>query len=209
MAFLVQQMLGKIQTVTLVRIESCTNSGGLSDVGFVDVKPMVNQVDGQGLPTPHATIYGIPYLRIQGGRNAVIIDPEPGDIGICVFANRDISRIKATRAPGSPGSLRQFSFSDGMYLGGILNGIPSQYVQFSSAGIKIVSPTAVLLEAPTVDINASEACTITTPTFTVNGESVFNGHVDMPNGAAINGREFLDHAHGNVQPGSGQSGDVV
>ena len=44
-AFMVQQALGKMQTATLVRVESCTNAGGVSPVGFVDVTPLVNQID--------------------------------------------------------------------------------------------------------------------------------------------------------------------
>lgn len=154
MSFLVQQALAKMQTATLVRIESCTNNGELSPVGFVDVTPLVNQLDGNGNPTPHVTIYNIPYFRLQGGANAIIIDPVPGDIGVCVFASRDISKVKSTKKQANPGSYRQYSFSDGMYLGGMLNGIPTQYVQFNAAGIRIHSPTTVVLEAPSVEIHA-------------------------------------------------------
>lgn len=155
-AFMVQQALAKMQTSTLVRIESCTNEGGLFPVGYVDVTPMVNQLDGQGNPTPHVTIYGLPYFRLQGGTNGIIIDPEPGDIGVAVFSSRDISQVKTTKKQGNPGSHRQYSFADGMYLGGMLNGTPTQYVQFSAAGIRIHSPTAVILEAPKIQIKAGE-----------------------------------------------------
>src|SRR3990172_3773568 len=181
-AFMVQQALSKMQTATLVRVESCTNAGALSSVGLVDVTPLVNQLDGQGNPTPHVTIHNIPYLRLQGGANGIIMDPQKGDIGVCVFASRDISKIKATKKQGNPGSFRQYSFSDGMYLGGMLNGTPTQYVQFSAAGIKIHSPVAVVLDAPdiqlnaaTVEINGTTSTTVTTPTFTVNGNTVLNG----------------------------------
>ena len=134
MAFMVQQALGKMQTATLVRIESCTNSGGMSPVGYVDVTPLVNQLDGQGNPTPHVTIYNVPYFRLQGGANGIIIDPQKGDIGVAVFASRDISQVKATRKQGNPGSHRQYSFADGMYLGGMLNGAPTRYIRFDSDG---------------------------------------------------------------------------
>ena len=194
MAFMVQQALGKMQTATLVRIESCTNSGGLSPVGYVDVTPLVNQLDGQGNPTPHVTIYNVPYFRLQGGANGVIIDPQKGDIGVAVFASRDISQVKTTKKQGNPGSHRQYSFADGMYLGGMLNGTPTQYIQFSTAGIRIHSPTRVkidapdvLIEAQTVEINASTSTTVTTPTFTVNGDAVVNGHTTMAGGVAQTG----------------------
>lgn len=167
-SFMVQQALGKMQTATLVKIVSCTNSGGLSDVGYVDVIPMVNQLDGAGNPTPHVTIFNVPYLRVQGGANAVIIDPEPGDIGVAVFASRDLTKVKNTRANGNPGSKRQYSFSDALYLGGMLNGAPTQYVQFNTSGITIHSPTQVKLEAPTVLIEAGELCQIDAPEVLIN-----------------------------------------
>lgn len=151
--FAVSQALAKVQTATLVKVISCTNAGALSPVGLVDVLPLVNQIDGQGNATPHTTIHNIPYLRVQGGANAVIIDPQAGDIGICVFASRDISKVKTTKAQANPGSFRQYSFSDGMYLGGVLNGVPTQYVMFGSSGITMHSPTAIILESPMLTHN--------------------------------------------------------
>ena len=201
-AFMVQQALGKMQTATLVRIESCTNSGGLSPVGYVDVTPLVNQLDGQGNPTPHVTIYNVPYFRLQGGANGIIIDPQKGDIGVAVFASRDISQVKTTKKQGNPGSHRQYSFADGMYLGGMLNGTPTQYVQLSAAGIKIHSPVAVVIEAPT---------------FAVNGATVLNGTVSQTGGGSATfsgdvtaqGTSVHNHVHGGVQTGGGNTGAPV
>jgi len=163
-AFVIQQMLSRMQTSTVVRVEKCSNSGGLSPVGFVDVTPLVNQIDAQGNPVQHVTIYNVPYSRMQGGANAVIIDPEPGDVGIALFASRDISQVKSTRKQGNPGSRRQYSFSDALYVGGLLNAIPTQYVQFSTSGIKLHSPVKIELSSPVVEVNASTSCKITTVT---------------------------------------------
>ena len=207
-AFVIMQALSKMQTCLPVKIVAVNNAGELSPVGLLDVVPLINQIDNQGKAVPHETIYNIPYFRVQGGANAVIIDPEVGDIGICCFASRDISRFKNTKDQANPGSLRQFSFSDGIYIGGILNGTPEQYVQFNSSGIKIYSPNLVNLEAPDVQINcetfeltaetsasidapetaidcetmsivATTSTTITTPTFTVNGISALNGAIGL------------------------------
>jgi len=141
--FQIQQSLAKMNTSTLVEIVSCTNEGGLSPVGFVNVIPMVNQVDAAGNAIPHTTIFNVPYSRIQGGTDAIIIDPKAGDIGIALFASRDISKVKSTKKSGNPGSGRTFSYSDAMYIGGLLNGTPSQYVRFSADGVEINSPVEV------------------------------------------------------------------
>lgn len=195
-AFAIQQALAKMQTSTLVRVEKCTNSGGLSPVGFVDITPLVNQIDNSGIPIPHTTIFNVPYCRIQGGNNAVIIDPAPGDIGMACFASRDLSKVKATRKQANPGSRRKFSFSDAMYLGGMLNGAPTQFIQFSQAGIVVTSPVKVQVNAPaaeinaqTANVNASTSAAITAPAITLGAsgqsllhfitsafQSLFNGH---------------------------------
>lgn len=235
-AFAIQQALAKLQTSTLVRVEACTNNGGLSPVGFVDVTPLVNQLDSAGNPTPHVAIHNVPYFRLQGGANAVIIDPQPGDIGMACFASRDLSKVKSTKRQANPGSQRRFSFSDALYVGGMLNGAPTQYVQFSAAGVKIHSPVEVRLDAPNVQIecqtlvaNASTSVTITTPTFTVNGNSELRGTLSQTGGGAATISGTLDvtgniksnadvkagsislnsHVHGGVQPGSGSTGGPV
>jgi hypothetical protein len=136
-SFIVSQMLGRISTIKVVKVMKVTNEGDVSPVGFVDVQPLVDQIDQEGYATPHATIFGIPYFRLQGGANAVIIDPAVGDIGIAVFADRDISAVKVNKARSSPGSYRRFAEADGIYIGGILNGTPEQYVRFSADGMEL------------------------------------------------------------------------
>lgn len=227
LSFMVNQALTKMQTATLVRVESCTNSGALSPVGFVDITPLVNQLDGQGNPTPHSVIHNVPYMRLQGGANGIIIDPQDGDIGMAVFASRDISQIKATKKQGNPGSFRQYSFSDALYIGGVLNGTPTQYVQFNTSSITLHSPNAIVLSAPdiqlnaaTIEINGTTSTTVTTPTFTVNGNSVLNGTMSQTGGgtatfsgaitAAGNitgqGTSLHTHVHTGVTTGGSNTG---
>lgn len=195
--FAVAQALTKVQTATLVKIVACTNDGGLSPVGSVDVQPLVNMRAGDGTIVPHGVVYGLPYLRVQGGTNAVIIDPEVGDIGIAVFASRDISSVKANKAQANPGSFRVFDWADGLYLGGVLNGTPEQYVMFSGAGLKLVSPTKITLQAPEIDIEAATKVTINSPLNDIKG-----------GGTSVDGKVFLTHVHTLTQPGVGDSGPV-
>lgn len=171
--FVVQQALAKLCTVTLVKVISCTNNGGASAVGYVDVKPLVNQMTGADEPVEHGIIYNIPYFRLQGGINAIIMDPVAGDIGMCAFASRDISSVKATKKVANPGSKRCFDFSDGLYFGGMLNGVPTQYIRHSSTGIDVVSPTKITLTAPEIDLNASTKVVVTTPEADIVASTTF------------------------------------
>lgn len=186
-AFLVRSILAGINTATAVKVIACTNSGGLAEVGFVDVQPLVNLLDGDDVAMEHGTIYRCPYMRMQGGSNAVIIDPKPGDLGVVVFADRDISSVVANKARANPGSARRFNWADAIYLGGILNGVPTQYVRFADAGVTIHSPAKVTISAPdvqidctTFELNATGSATITTPTLTVNGNVTATGTVTAP-----------------------------
>lgn len=215
--FVISQLINKINTSTVVKVIKCTNNGGLSPVGFVDVEPMVNQVDGQGNPIPHGIIYGLPYTRIQGGANAIIIDPQVGDIGIAVFASRDISIIKANKAKSTPGSLRKYSMADGMYIGGLLNAAPQQYVQFEGAGITINSPQKITLTAPeiilnseNVEINASTSFTVNSPQSNFSGKITAAQDIETTGGDVKAGAITLKtHKTSGVTPGGGTSGVPV
>lgn len=231
--FLIWSVLNRVRTCSLVKVLAVTNNGGVSPVGFVDLQPLVNQLDGAGNSEPHAPVFDCPYFRLQGGSNAVIIDPQIGDIGIAVFADRDISSATANKGEANPGSKRKFSMADGLYLGGVLNGVPTQYVQFSTAGIKLHSPSAIVLEAPdiqlsgqTVEIVATTSATVTTPTFTVNGATVLNGPlsqgtgsyggaatmlgpITVTNDVTAGGKSLKTHVHGGVQTGTGNTGAPV
>lgn len=161
MRFMIQQMLNSVQTVALVKVVRVSSPGGLAPVGQVDVKPLVNQMTGNRQSVPHEEIFAIPYFRLQGGKNAVIIDPEEGDIGICVFCSRDSSSVVATGNFANPNSNRRFDWADGLYVGGFLNAAPIQYVQFAQDGIALVSPQKVTLQAPAIELQGAVTATST------------------------------------------------
>ena len=184
MRFLVKMMNGGNFHAHLVTVQSVTNAGTVSPVGFVDVQILVNQIDGDGTSYPHGVIYGVPYFRLQGGASAIILDPKAGDIGIAVFADRDISSVKANKAQANPGSRRQFDPADALYLGGFLNGLPSQFVQFlpNGGGINVVSPGAVKIQAQ------GKTWTFGTAGFTMSNAVIAETHVHpQPNDSAGDG----------------------
>lgn len=217
--FIISQTVARLSTVKMVKVLKVTSVGALAPVGYVDVQAMVNQVDGELNPVPTTTLSNVPYFRLQGGANAIVMDPQVGDIGMCGFCDRDTSIVKNTRKQANPGSFRQYDISDGLYFGGFLNGTPTQFVQFTTAGIQITSPTAIALSAPdikltapTVEINASTSVTVTTPTFNVTGAIVATGNVTGAALVASSGNvtagsiDLKTHVHTGVQTGSGNTG---
>lgn len=148
----------------------------INKAGRVAVKPLINMLDAEGNAIPHGKISNLIYFRLQGGNSAFVVDPKVGDKGMAIFTDRDMSSVKATEAAANPGSARRSNWADGWYIGGMLNGVPTQYVYMNDGGIKIVSPTAINLQAPniemecqTLNIDASSSVTITSPSNTVNG----------------------------------------
>ena len=209
---IVSGIVSRIQTVTLVRVVK-TKSGGLAPVGLVDVQPLVAQISGDGTVTPHGIIYNVPYFRLQGGGNAVIIDPEPGDIGMCGFCSRDISSVKQNKAPSAPQSRRRFDYSDGLYFGGFLNGTPAQYIMFSKGGIKLFSPGNIEMEAANIRLKAQGGVSSTSQTFQANTKTTakFTGGGGISSDGDVKAKDvsLLNHPHSGVQPGSGQSGKPI
>lgn len=194
MKFVVERLLNKVQTTTICKVLKCTNSGGVSPIGYVNVQPMVNMVDSSGQAVAYPILYNVPYMRIQGGANAVILDPKAGDIGILSFASRDISKVKNSKVQNNPDSERTFDLADGLYLGGILNAAPSQYVRFSDSGIELVSPTKV---------------TITSPSMVLNGAVTLNGGMTATGDVTASGISLATHKHGGVMSGPSQTSPPV
>lgn len=233
--FIVESILSRVATSTLVRVESCTNDGGLSPWGFVNVQPVVSQLSGNSVAVQHGKLFRLPYMRLQGGANAVIIDPAPGDIGLAVFCSRDVSsmkdqgnidQVKSGSIRGvPPPSGRQYSMSDGIYLGGMLNGAPTQLIRFSADGIEVVSTTKITLQAPdveiiasnTVSVQATASITVTSPDNTLSGANNLTGANTLSGGVttisggstSIDGKPFLGHTHGGVQSGGSNTGGVT
>jgi hypothetical protein len=188
--FLVKQILARVHTATVVQVQAVTNHGDISPVGTVDVLPLINQIDGFGNATPHVTVYGLPYVRLQGGTNAIIIDPQVGDLGVAIFASRDISAVKTAKKQSNPGSRRRYSMSDGIYLGGILNAAPQQLVRFSSDGIEIKSTSALTITANNITLDAT-------------------GNMTLQGDAVASGISLVHHVHTGVQSGTGTTGPAV
>lgn len=145
LSFLIRQELAQIDTSTVVKIVKAPydkdgkaiEPGTVGPIGYVDVLPMVNQIDGRGKATPHETVYRLSYYRYQGGDGAIISDPAVGDIGKLVVANRDTSSVRATDKQANPGSRRKFDLADGTFFPSTQAKAPKQWVSYTSKGMII------------------------------------------------------------------------
>lgn len=180
-AFMIHQILNQIATCAIVKVVAVT-AGGVGPVGKVDLQPLVLQVDGVGRTVDAGTIHNAPYMRMQGGANAFICDPVAGDIGLCIFTSHDSSKVKTTKTTAPPGSRRRFSWSDGFYVGGVLNGTPQNYIQFDTNGDIILKPASKV---------------------TVLGDFVAN---KITTAAGV---DLDSHIHSGVQSGGSNTGEPV
>lgn len=205
--FVIERMLSRVATCTLVKVVSCTNTGGVSPVGTVNVQPIIDMVAADGSTWPHGVLYKLPYIRLQGGPNAVILDPQPGDLGLAWFASRDISVAKSASGKAQlqgaadsvpPGTARQFDMSDGLYMGGLLNGTPTQYLRFTVDGVTVLSPTKVTIQAPTIELKGAVVQT--------GGDVSMSATLTVATDVVGGGIHLKTHTHSGVTPGGGTSG---
>jgi len=198
---IIKTALSGVRTSMPVQVISVTNAGGVSPIGTVDVQPMVSSVDGSGQIWAHGIIHNVPYMRIQGGANGIILDPVVGDIGVASVCDRDISTVQNSSKVSAPGSNRKHDMSDMVYLMTIIGAAPTQYVQFNSSGITITSPTNVTINAPTAVVNSSTNVTMNTPLLKVSGDIIDNSATNTHTMAQMRSL-YNSHTHSDPQGGN-------
>lgn len=206
--FLMQQFLMSKAFITIALVTSVNDSGEV-----VSVKPMVEGFTGGGDRIPSGVISGVPVWRLQRGASSVIMPPVAGDIGLIAICDRDITAVKATQESALPGSNRTHSYSDAIYLGGVLNAEPSQYVKFANDGIDIVSPLVVQVNGNTVVVNADEKISLNAPIIEANGQltqgsgsyagnATFGGSITATGDVEGGGVSLIHHLTPGVERGN-------
>lgn len=213
--------MAKVRTSIPVQV-TAIHDGGLGPVGRVDVQPLVQQTDSAGNVLALPVLYGLPYLRWQGGASAVILDPAVNDIGLVCFADRDVSAVVASLKQSAPGSNRRFSLADGFYMGATLNAQPTQYLWFDADnGVKLISPNPIQAVAdnggsnpPTVTMNSSgivlsfggHSITINSSGIAISGAVTGDNTATFSGEGTFNGGHTVSaHKHGGVSSGSSQT----
>ncbi len=175
-AFMFAQFMNGLFFIELVQVMKV--SGAAPNL-VVDVLPLVTQRDHTGAMINNSQIYNVPVFRLQRGTSAVIMDPVEGDIGAILVCDKDNSGARANRKQSLPGTNRSHSKSDALYIGGFLNGEPTEYAEFTGTGINIKSPG-------TVDINGLKILP--------------DGKLQLVDGSIVDG-----HKHGGITRGGAQT----
>lgn len=207
MSFALRKMIGDYAFIDIVQVMAVTGD-------TLTVKSLLHPVTANNEKIDGVSVFQIPYLRLQRGESAVIMDPVAGDIGLMAVCDKDTSNVRATKAESAPASRRQHSSADGVYLTGIasLNGDPSQYVKFSNSGIEVVSPVTVTVSAPTIELNGENQVSINTPAIVLNGaiqqgdgsyggNATFGGSITAEGEVQGSGINLSTHVHGGVESG--------
>lgn len=210
-AFAFRAAMAQVRTSIPVQVLA-VYGGGLAPVGRIDVQPLVQQTDGAGNVMALPVLYGLPYLRWQGGANAVILDPAVDDIGLVCFADRDVSAVIKNLKQSPPGSIRRFNLADGFYVGATLNAEPTQYVQFNDQGITVLSPTFVTVKAPNMKLDGIVEVTgdvTLDKTLHVKGAQTNDSTITAQGEVEGNGVKLSTHLTSGVTSGGSNSGPPV
>lgn len=207
--FVVKNLISAVRTMTICRVLAVEFPEGQNIYGTVDLQPLIKRVDIDGNASSMPPIYNVPFLRLQGiGNSAIILNPKVGDIGIAIVSDRDITSVVATKQESNPGSNRQNSLSDSVYIGGILNGKPEQFIEFTDTEINIISPNNINLTAKNININADNI-TITGKT-AINGDTSITGETDITGNLTVSGNITGANvsATGDVSDSAGKLSDL-
>ena len=200
---LIRTLLMDMRTAVPVQVMAVhPGTGTPPTIGTVDVQPLVQVEDGSGKLWSMGQTYGAPFIRIQSGSSALVIDPSVNDIGLAVVCDRDISSVLASGGQISgPGSARTNSISDLVYVASIISAAAiTQYLLMNSSGITLLSPNTVTIQGAQINLVGPVSQTNGTVTMqtklTVPNVNATTD-VTVPNGS-VNGHYHSDPQGGNT-----------
>ena len=235
--FLIRSIVkGMVNTAIPVRVDSVSRPADGGGAGYLSATPLVKMRSSSGEALEPVSIPKLRWFRLQHGTAALICDPKPGDVGLAVFAQQDVSTLTGGNIPQQPGSFRCYDMSDGFYFGGFWGQQPTTFVKIEDSGdITITAPQTVTINTNVKTINAGTSCTVKTQTALVS--AIASATIDAPQthitgtlqvdgkttgsgglavsgggGATVSGDVVADgislksHTHNGVEPGSGNSG---
>lgn len=188
--YIIETLISGIHTLTLVEIVSVSvPQDELAPIGRCSIRPLVQKVDGNNNVYSRGVIDNVPYLRVQGGTNAVVIDPVVGDVGLAGFCDRDISMVKRTGKEAAPNTLRQYDLNDAVYLFTCMSDTPVQFIHFKSSGADIKTTGDLNINGLTIKPDGTLVLKngVVVDTHIHNQGNDSAGNTQQPTGVPVNG----------------------
>lgn len=182
----------------LAKIESCSSSGE-GGTKTVIATPLIAQTDAEGNALSTPSYQELPHYRFQAGIAAVIMDPEPNDIGVFLCMKADVSNInRTTTATSRPASFRKFNPADAIMVATIHTKDPKVWVHLKQdktivlhapKGYTVETDEYVHIKCKTCTVDASDSVTVNTQTATINAPTIIlNGNVQVT-GTLVSGTQ--------------------
>ncbi len=127
----------------------------------VTVKPLIAQIDADNNKIELPEIFEIPYFRYSAGRTAVKLNPVAGDIGVLIIFKSDSNNIKTgDNSQILPNTFLNYPLYSGIYIGGMLNNDPENYIEIKDDSITINANKKIVINCQTAEINADSEVNI-------------------------------------------------
>ena len=216
--FVIQSVIkGLVNTAIPVRVDAIERPANEGGAAYLSATPLICQRDAEGNALPSVSIPKLRWFRLQHGSAAILCDPKPGDIGLAVFAQQDVSTLTGGNQPVQPGSFRCFDMSDGFYFGGFWGQPPTTFIRIEDTGdITITAPNSVTVNTKNATVNAETKCTVNAPSSEFSGDVKVGGNLEIvgnttsANGdISAGGVSLRNHVHGGVESGGSNTGTPV
>lgn len=177
------------------------NSDTVTAVVLPAIKYVENTNDGKKNTSDYPLLVDVPVVFPRGGGCTLTFPVNPGDECIVVFADRCIDFWWQNGGVQEPVASRQHDMSDALcILGPMSQAKKISNISMKSAQLRTDSGSAF------IEIAQCGNVTITSPKTTINGPLQVNGTITSTGDQKAGSISQMNHTHGGVKPGEGNTG---
>lgn len=171
------------------------------DKQTVDIRPVLQAYStATGTSVPRALIANVPFWMYRAGDTYITLPIKPGDTGLAIFSQRDITNWKETGGEVPLQSLRIHDYNDALYL---------PYFGPASKAVSDYNPNNITIVKNGKVIEVQDG-TLNAPDYTINCKSVHaTGTIVSDTDCVSAGISGATHVHGGVTTGQGNTGVPV
>ncbi len=157
------------------------------------VQPIVMLVDVNDNARMRNQIASAPVLSLGGGGFHINFPLKQGDLGWILAADKDISTFLENLSPAPPNTLRKHRFEDSWFIPDVfrkyvINGDDADRLVIQSTD----GLTRVSIGEGVVDITAPGSALVKTPTWTLDGDGVITGNLQVQKNVTVTGQTAVN-----------------